>query len=643
MGAIYGFAGFQEDDLLGRMARVSRPRGPVDDGFFFAPNGGLMAMGRTTPAGRGHSHGPAFSADRQITVVVAGSVLNWREVAEELAVPPSGEAAVLVAGYEAWGVEGLLPRLQGGFGLAVCDGRDGSLHVARDRMGRQPLYYAQPGGRLLFASGIKPLLQSAHVEARLNLRQLDLSLALGEVPGPASLFAGVLSLPPGHRLHRTREGVVHVTPWWSTAAVAAASPSSGDEVVYFEAFATMWNTAVREAFGEAAPEGVIFEGRMEEALLASAVARARPQARFLSFHSSQERRSKAVSAAEELAKALGLTHQPIGLDGSVWQRLPELVWQMERPFADPLWLARAELLNQASSEASVWWGGRSAGGLAGGEGLAGVLEAVQSRCQLMPRAARHGLLLPGFAFSPWQWPGLLKPLVERLGAAGARARLRDVMARYALRSLAKNDAVLRALWGRDERRALYTNEFKSLATEEAVSVETSEEQKADLRRRLFLLELHGRVPVGLEMESAIALPHAAAWQHPLLDHRLVELALRLPPALLQHRARPGKLLSRLAAQILPKPARKALQASAPPTLTTLLFHPEFESLVAEHLEPERVRQRGLFVPEQITALRQTMTRERDVASARCVLALVTLELWQRIFIDKDLRFTSSGE
>lgn len=172
--------------------------------------------------------------------------------------------------------------------------------------------------------------------------------------------------------------------------------------------------------------------------------------------------------------------------------------------------------------------------------------------------------------------------------------------------------------------------------------ETTEEQAAPFANRLCGLELRGHVPTVLEMESALALPHGVAWQHPWLDHHLAEFALGLAPELVRSRPGPGPLVQRLAEQLVPKPVRSALKSAVPSPALPLLFQPEFFALAAEFLAPDRVRRRGWFVPAQVAAWRLAMEHERDVASARRVLVLVTLELWLQIFVDKTLSFSENG-
>jgi asparagine synthetase B (glutamine-hydrolysing) len=104
------------------------------------------------------------------------------------------------------GDRGLLQRLNGMFAFCVYDAKTGGFYLARDRCGQKPLYYSQSSGRFLFASEVKALLQSAHVEARPNIRAIDPYLTLRNVPEPETMFAGVYTLPAAHYLHHAADG-----------------------------------------------------------------------------------------------------------------------------------------------------------------------------------------------------------------------------------------------------------------------------------------------------------------------------------------------------------------------------------------------------------------------------------------------------
>jgi len=168
MCGIYGFAGFQEEGLLGKMGRVLRHRGPDGEGSFVARARTPFAMGmqRLSIIDLERGQQPMFSEDETVAVVQNGEIYNYVELREELkarghAFKTHSDTEVLVHGFEEWGLEGLLHRLNGMFAFCVYDAKTQEFWLARDRCGQKPLYYCQQGGRFLFASEAKALLQSA--------------------------------------------------------------------------------------------------------------------------------------------------------------------------------------------------------------------------------------------------------------------------------------------------------------------------------------------------------------------------------------------------------------------------------------------------------------------------------------------------
>src|SRR5262249_51423297 len=125
------------------------------------------------------------------------------------------DTEVLLHGYDAWGEEGLLARLRGMFAFALYDARTPAprLILARDRLGKKPLYYAWNGSRFLFASELKALLASARLDSRLTPAALVASLTFGSVPAPLTMIDGIAALSPGHSLTLHQETVTQHHYW----------------------------------------------------------------------------------------------------------------------------------------------------------------------------------------------------------------------------------------------------------------------------------------------------------------------------------------------------------------------------------------------------------------------------------------------
>ena len=202
-----------EPTLLAAMAAQLVHRGPDGSGVWVDGSIGL-AHRRLSIIDLAGSPQPMASVDGRLHLTFNGEILNYRELRSRSRYPfrTDGDTEVLLAGFHEHG-PGFVSRLRGQFAYAVHDGRDGSLWLFRDRLGVLPLYYWHDGRRLAFASEIKALLPALPHAPGVDPLGLEAYLAHRSVPAPDTLFTGVHKLLPGHSLHATADGRVHVTAW----------------------------------------------------------------------------------------------------------------------------------------------------------------------------------------------------------------------------------------------------------------------------------------------------------------------------------------------------------------------------------------------------------------------------------------------
>src|SRR6516165_12291853 len=189
---------------LWRMTATLRHRGPDDEGVWTDQRAGLaharLSIIDLSPAG----HQPMASADGNVWITFNGEIYNFAEIRSELAAlgyrfRSRSDTEVIVNGWHAWGPR-ILSRLRGMFALAIWDRRSRRLILARDRLGKKPLYYITSATALLFGSEIKAVLAWPGVPRVANLSAIDRYLSLGYVPAPDTAFAGIHKLPAAHYL-----------------------------------------------------------------------------------------------------------------------------------------------------------------------------------------------------------------------------------------------------------------------------------------------------------------------------------------------------------------------------------------------------------------------------------------------------------
>src|SRR3989442_8908112 len=215
---------------------------------------------------------PFQSPDGSVWMVCNGEIYNAPALRREYAAAgypfrSTGDIETIVPLYERFGPEGV-GRLEGMFGLAIWDDQRRVLVLARDRAGEKPLFWTEIGGELRFASEIQALLAYPDQPRRLNSHAAALYTALGYVPAPHTMFAGVHKLPPAHRLQADGAGL-DIHPYWDPAA-AAARPSQLESPAQLRE--VLLRAVERELMSDV-PVGVFTSGGLDSSLLAAAASR----------------------------------------------------------------------------------------------------------------------------------------------------------------------------------------------------------------------------------------------------------------------------------------------------------------------------------------------------------------------------------
>ncbi|MDB5618896.1 asparagine synthase (glutamine-hydrolyzing) [Tardiphaga sp.] len=220
---VYGYNGKQvSPELLGKMRDTMRHRGPDGANTWISPDGSvglahrrLSIVDLSTVAGQ-----PMSNEDDTIWITFNGEIYNHQQLRPELVKrghdfrTDHSDTEVLVHGYEEWGIDGLLERITGDYGFAILDQKDGSLYVARDRIGVKPLYFAEVDGQFTFASEIKALLAHPALVPDIDPAAMVHYLSFLTTPAPLTMFKGVYKLAAGSWMKISPGGTIEVTQYY---------------------------------------------------------------------------------------------------------------------------------------------------------------------------------------------------------------------------------------------------------------------------------------------------------------------------------------------------------------------------------------------------------------------------------------------
>jgi asparagine synthase (glutamine-hydrolysing) len=627
------------------MADAIAHRGPDDAGLWCEPAAGLalahrrLAILDLTPAGQQ----PMASATGRYLIAFNGEIYNHLALRRELEAkgllrqPWRGhsDTETLLAAIEAWGLEATLQRSAGMVALALWDRRDRLLQLARDRFGEKPLYYGWlqlDGQRVLaFASELAALRALPGAAAAVDPAALAAFLRLGCIPAPLCIQAGVQQLPPGQLLVLPAgpEGVAPErlpTPrrWWdpvvvSAGAAAAAFSREADGLQALEA-------ALQQAIAEQAiadvPLGAFLSGGIDSSLITALLQRqsSRPVRSFtIAFPDAGggEAGFNEAPFARAVAAHLGTDHTEVALTAADAQALiPALPRLYSEPFADSSQLPTHLVCREARlSGLSVALSGDGGDELFGGYNRHRLAPALQRRFGPLPLLLRRALAR-GLEHGPVSARGLARDKRQKLAAAIRAAG-----------SLADLQAALTSVW--PDPAALLQPQWAARAQAAASSqIPLPLPAAPSPAEQLMLADALTYLPADILVKlDRAAMAVGLETRAPFLDHRVAEVAWRLPLAMKIRSAAAGAsgkwALRQILFQYVPRELLDRPKAGFAMPIGPWLRGP-LRSWAEDLLDPELLRRQAFLRPEPI----QRLWREHLCGRFDHTARLWTVLMWQ---------------
>ncbi len=345
------------DEALGQMASKLVHRGPDDEGIWNQPQRGV-AIGnrRLSIIDIGGGHQPFVSDDGRIAVVQNGEIFNYIELAAELRaqgvqIRSQSDTEVILRLYEQHGIEGL-ERLNGMFAIAIDDARNDAMYLMRDRIGVKPLYVADDGGRVVFASEIKAMLPFTN--AREGLTAIDMEaihhyLTFNYIPAPWTVWQGIRHVMPGTWMKFTRSGV-ETHRWWDLADQKEQDHDFGE---WSEEFMAILDDATRIRLRADVPWGAFLSGGVDSSTIVGLMARHvdRPVKTFCIGFADPRYDESAFAA--EAARRFGCDHTSEIAELNMLDRWPQVLHHLDQPHGDASFMPTLRVSELAARHVKV--------------------------------------------------------------------------------------------------------------------------------------------------------------------------------------------------------------------------------------------------------------------------------------------------
>jgi asparagine synthase (glutamine-hydrolysing) len=588
-------------------------RGPDSSGTFLDDRAGF-AFRRLSIIDVSGGDQPILNEDESAAIVLNGEIYNYRELREGLIqrghrFRTRSDVETVLHLWEEKGPS-CLTDLRGMFALAIWNRRDQSLFLARDRVGKKPLYYSRlPDGGLVFASEIKAILQHPQVRREADLTAIDRFLTLGYVPSPGTAFQGIERVPPAHWLS-WRNGHAEITRYWRLDYDKKFHESE-DELK--EELLRLLRESVKIRLESEVPLGAFLSGGIDSSAVVAFAAESMsmPLNTFsIGFESTQHDESK---FARLVAARFGTNHHELFAGAGKPELIDDIVWHYDQPFGDSSAIPSFQVAQLTQPHVTVVLNGDG-----GDESFAGYDRYRLSRLAGYFR-------LPGPVRSRIQQAArYVTPLLGR-GQRLVQSQVTDPHEAY----------VATLLQLHPERRSwLYSADLMAHVSSELPAPLTymrAHPHKALLDSMLDA-DVNNYLPDDLLVKMDVAtMAYSLEGRSPLLDHKVMEFMARVPANLKLRNGESKHLLKSALRKILPDEIldRRKMGFGVP---LGRWLRTDLREMLVDTVLSDRALARGYFRREAVQEMMKTLLAGSDRFQYQ-LWSILLLERWNQMYID----------
>ena len=604
------------------MCEAIRHRGPDEDGFYFKGSVGL-AMRRLSIIDLKGGQQPMHNEDGSAWIVFNGEIYNYAELRERLeklghSFYTHSDTEAIVHAYEQYGAD--CPKhLRGMFAFAIWDEKKEELLLARDRVGKKPLLYAEVNGKLIFGSEFSALLLHPDISREIEPDAIHYYLSFMCVPAPLTAYRAIRKLEPGHTL-RWHKGETRIERYWQpdfSKKLKISEEEAGERAL------EVLREAVRVRLMSEVPLGAFLSGGVDSSAIVALMSETSSEPVKTFSIGFEEQDFSELHHARRIAEHVGAEHHEFIVRPDAMEVLPTLVEHYGEPYADSSAIPTYYVSRETRRHVTV-----ALNGDGGDECFAGY-----ERYMAMRMAERYHKL-----------PGILRAsLIEQTfdwlpEAGGHRSPLTKAKRFMRAASLPKVERYLRWISAFDTaaKRELYSDEFRHrtehLNAASFLEPWFAKANGAGVVDAALLADTMTYLPNDLLVKVDIAsMAVSLEARSPFLDHHVIEFAASLPEKLKLKGLTSKYILKRVLKRLLPAEnlERPKMGFGVP---IGHWFRGEMQGFLRDNLLSEKALGRGFFKPETVRRLiEQHTSGEQDYSHS--LWTLLMLELWFERFID----------
>ncbi|HEV7571810.1 MAG TPA: asparagine synthase (glutamine-hydrolyzing) [Thermoanaerobaculia bacterium] len=545
-----------------RMSSRLVHRGPDDAGVWHDPAAGIalgfrrLSIIDTSPAG----HQPMQSASGRFTMVFNGEAYNYESIRRELIETgnaPSwrghSDTEVLLAAFEAWGLEAAVQRFVGMFAFALWDANERKLHLVRDRMGVKPLYFAPTARALLFGSELKAMTVAEEFPHAVNRDALGLYMKYAYVPAPYTIYENVWKVRPGTIVTIDADGAYNEREYWSLHDLigrATADRFTGNDEEATDELQRIVTESVKLRMISDVPLGVFLSGGVDSSLVAS-VMQAQSSAPVKTFTIGfREAEYDEATYASAVAKHLGTDHTELYVTPSDAQDvIPKLPDIYDEPFADSSQIPTFLVSRLARQKVTVSLSGDGGDEFFGGYHRYFLGRKVWEKVDRLPRITRPFASAALRAVPMGAWNALLSPRHHFVPRFLRRERAGERIHKLARAMISRSpDWLYREIVTQWSDIVPGSHDLPI-----AITTSATWPRLEDFTERMMYLDQVSYLPDDILVKvDRASMAVGLEAREPLLDHRLLEFAWRLPLGMKLRHGQGKWILKNLLARYIPQ-------------------------------------------------------------------------------------------